>query len=327
MKQSIRLLIVLLSISMFFPVLTDAAKIDTLKSTNYSIKSFAAKDGSTFYVNSGTINDRPLGIYKVSKDLKKWKLVKKGSFQNIGLYLNSIVTFNEDSNKLVRLSFEGELIREYPQVSSSSFLIDKDLVYYNTGESLYQIGINGKGNRHLFSSKGYINEYTVNNGWLYFTTSIPLSNDPYDFNSTMNLSKIKIANPKQVIPLVRNVNNIDSIIISKGYIYSVIHKDEAAIMKGRPLYRMDYSGKQLKRISSADTTSLFIGSKYIYYIENSADYNNKLFSMTLDGKNIKKTGELPGRNLSAEYHDATFYFEVQNLKQQRFSLYKIQQRQ
>ncbi|WP_158232478.1 DUF5050 domain-containing protein [Sporosarcina sp. P13] len=319
------IVMIILSLALLFPnaMQTEAAKVDVLKGDNHAGNSFAVKSGSIYYVNNGYLQDKPNGIYKVGRDMKTFRLIKKGEFTNIHMYLNSIVTFNEEENILQRFSPDGKMIREYPQVASSNFLIEKDLIYYHTGNNMYQLGINGRGNKHLLTTKGYIQEYTVHNGWLYFVTSISRSNDPYDMDQTNSLSKIKIAGSKKVISLVSNAYNIDSIIVRDGYIYSVIHR--TSNIDGRPLYRMNYSGKNVKRVTDLRIISPFIGKKYMYSVENSHDDRQKFFRATVDGKNMKTVGVLPGRMVNAEYHDGEFLFEVQNIKQQQFLLHRIHQ--
>src|SRR5690606_19892981 len=190
--------------------------------------------------------------------------------------------FNEDEGLLQQISLDGKVIKQYPEVTSSIFLIDGNLIYYNTEKGFYQIGVNGKGNKFLYSPKGHVQEYTVHNGWLYFTYTLPVSNDPYDLDVTFNLAKIKIGSPQKETLLMKNMYNIDSLIVRDGYIYSVIHRNSSNL--GRHLYRMDYSGKNVKRVSNVETSSSFIGSKHIYFVNNTFADTQTLFRMTVDGK-------------------------------------------
>ncbi|MFS0576655.1 DUF5050 domain-containing protein [Sporosarcina sp. 179-K 3D1 HS] len=315
---------ILIAISLLFPNFIEAkeakASLD-LKGENYQSRNFAVKSGDIYYINSGSLENKATGIYKLSKDLKKSRLITKGSYSNITIYGNSFILFNDDEGLLQQLSLDGKVIKQYPEVSSSSFQIDGNLIYYYTQKGFYQIGVNGKGNKSLYSPKGYVQEYAIHNGWIYFTYTVPVSNDPYDMDVTFNLAKIKISSPKKETLLIKNVKNIDSIIVRDGYIYSVIHRSDNDL--SRYIYRMDYSGKNLKRVSNIEASSAFIGSKHIYFVNNTFDDTQKLFRMTVDGKNIKQVGNIPGRKASFEYYDGVFYFEVQAIKQYKFFLHRI----
>lgn len=323
MKHWIRFIVVVLFVGLLFPnvLVSKASALDDVKGDNHFVNSFAAKDGSNYYVNRGHLEEMTLGIYKVSNDMKKFRLIKQGNYANIRLYKNTMVVFNEDLNKLQRFSFDGTLVREYPEVPSSNFLIDGDRVYYHTGKNIYEININGQGNKHLFTSEGTIQEFVVHNGWFYYAYLIPTVPQPYDYS--MSFDRFKISSPQQVIPIISKVSNIDSIIVRDGYIYTVLH--QTSTMNGRYLYRMNYSGNQLKRVSNADTTALFIGTKYVYFVDNTGTYKQYFYRMTIDGKNASKVGDLTGSKLSAESHNGAFYFEIQNVQQDTFTLRRILQ--
>ena len=324
MKRGALLSVILLSICLLFPNFIEAKEDKAslgFKGDNHQSRSFAIKSGDTYYINTGVLENKDSGIYKLSKDLKQSRLIKKGSYSNITIYGNSFILFNEDEGLLQQLSLDGKVLKQYPEVDSNSFLIDGNLIYYNSENVFYQISTNGKENKLLFEPKGYVQEYTINNGWLYFAYTLPVSDDPYDMDTTSHLAKVKINNPKKEDLLIKNVENIDSIIVRDGYIYSVIHKSSDDL--GRYLYRMDYSGKNLKRISTVETSSSFIGSKYIYFVNNTFDDKETLFRMTVDGKKVKKVGTIPGRKSSFEYYDGVFYFELQAPKQYKTTLHKI----
>ncbi|PIC73913.1 DUF5050 domain-containing protein [Sporosarcina sp. P17b] len=323
MKRWIRLIVVILFVGLLFPnvLSSKVSALDDVKGDNHFVNSFAAKDGSNYYVNRGHLEDMTLGIYKVSNDMKKFRLIKQGNYTNIQLYKNTMVIFNDDVNKLQRFSFDGTLVREYPQVTSSNFLIDRDRIYYHTGRNVFEININGQGNKHLYTSEGTIQEFSVHNGWLYYTYLIPTVPQPYDYS--MSFARFKISTPQQVVPIISKVSNIDSLIVRDGYIYSVIH--QTSTMNGRYLYRMNYSGDFLQRISTVDTTALFIGTKYVYFVDNTGTYRQYFYRMDKDGKNAVKVGDLTGSKLSAEYHNAAFYFEIQNVQQDTFYLRRILQ--
>ncbi|BAQ09972.1 hypothetical protein OXB_1501 [Bacillus sp. OxB-1] len=324
MKRWAAVLALLLSISLLFPSFIEAkannASLD-LKGDHYQSRSFAVKSGDTYYVNTGSLENQAPGIYKMSKNLKQYRLIKKGSYSNITIHENSFIVFNEDEGLLQQLSLDGKVIKQYPEVTGSTFQVHGNFIYYNTDKGFYQMGVNGKGNKLLYKPKGYVQEYTVHNGWLYFTYTLPVSNDPYDMDVTFNLAKIKIGSPRKEVLLVKNVNNIDSIIVRDGYIYSVIHKNDKDL--SRHLYRMDYSGKNVKRISNVETSSSFIGSKHIYFVNNTFDATQTLFRMTVDGKKIERVGTIPGRKSNMEYYDGVFYLEVQAPKQYKLSLHRI----
>lgn len=323
MRHWIRFVVVVLFIGLLFPnvLVSKARALDDVKGDHHFVNSFAAKDGSNYYVNRGHLEELAFGIYKVSNDMKKFRLIKQGNYTNIQLYKDTMVVFNDDLNKLQRFSFDGTLIREYPQVTSSNFLIDRDRMYYQTGKNVYEININGQGNKYLYASEGTIHEFTVHNGWLYYAYLIPAVPPPYDYS--MSFARFKISNPQQVVPIISKVSTIDSIIVRDGYIYSVI--DPQSTMYARYLYRTDYSGNGLKRISNVDSTAVFIGTKYIYFVDNTGTYQQYFYRMDKDGKNAVKVGDLTGSKLSAEYHNGAFYFEIQNVQQDTFYLRRILQ--
>lgn len=330
MKRGALLSVILISICLLFPNLIEAkegkASLD-LKGENRLPRSFAVKSGDTYYLNKWVLENEDFGVYKLSKDLKQSQLIKKGHYNNINIYGDTFILFNEDEGLLEQLSLEGKVIKQYPEVDSNRFLIDGNFIYYNTENQLYQISINGKGNTLLFKpkNKNTVQEFTVNNGWLYFTYTTPVNDDPYDLTSTSSLAKIKINSPKKETLLIENMANIDSIIVRDGYIYSVIHKNpgEIGLGLGRYLYRMDYSGKNLKRVSNVNVSSSFIGTKYIYFLNSTFDAKQTLFRMTVDGKNVEKVGTIPGRKFSFEYYDDVFYFEYTTPKQYKMSLHRI----
>lgn len=322
----------LLMSSVMFPMNTEA-KISS-NNSNLELKgpsdnrSLAVNDDNLYYVNSGLLNMKQ-GIYKVSKDLKKYKLIIEGDYQNIYIYRNSIITFNYKENVLQQISFEGRVIKEYPEVTSSVFLVNGNYIYYQNLESneLYQIKVNGTNNKFLFKpKKGTIQEFTVNNDWLYVVYEIYLSDKPSEMESKEYLSKIKISNPSKEFLLVKDVYNVDSVIVKDGYIYAIIHKTAASTSTGRFIYRMNYSGENLKQISTMNLGgSIFVGSKYIYFIDNSFNDNQKFYRMTMNGKNIKEIATIPGRPVavSTAYANGIFYFEVQKFNASNFNLHKI----
>lgn len=328
MKYLMRLVVALLSLSLLFPPVlqAQAVPLDDLKSDHHFVNRFAKKDGSNYYVNNGHLEKLTYGLYKVSNDMQKFRLIKQGQFMNIMLYKNTLVTFNETKGILQRFSFDGTLVREYPEVTSSNFLLEGDRIYYHTGQNFYEININGTGNKHLYTSKGTIQEFTIHNGWLYNAYLLPVKPASQPYNYTMGVERIKISQPKNIVSIFNEIYSIDSLIVRDGYIYSVIVHDASTV--GRNLYRMDYSGNHVKRVSSADTSDVFVGSKYVYYVENySGSYTQSLYRMTLDGKNRIKVGDLTGSKLRAEYHNGSFYFEVQNVPKETFYLRRILQKQ
>ncbi|PID15052.1 hypothetical protein CSV63_09700 [Sporosarcina sp. P34] len=323
MKHWIRFVVVVLFIGLLFPnvLVSKARALDDVKGVHHFVNSFIAKDGSNYYVNRGHLEELELGIYKVSNDMKKFRLIKQGHYTNIQVYKDTMVLFNDDLNKLQRFTFDGSLVREYPQVTSSNFLIDGDRIYYHTGRNVYEININGQGHKHLYTSEGTIQEFTVHNGWLYYAYLIPAVPQPYDYS--MSFARFKISSPQQVVPIISKIHNIDSIIVRDGYIYSVIHQNPAT--DGRYVYRMDYSGNGIKRVSNVDSTALFIGTKYIYFVDNTGTYKQYFYRMDIDGKNAIKVGDLTGSKLSAEHQNGAFYFEIQNVQQDTFYLRRILQ--
>lgn len=321
MKRWIQLIVYVVVISLLVPGAAEAKLVVNDRDVKgvQSHRNFATANGSQYYINDGFLQNEVAGIYKVSKDLTKYRLLVAGNYSSISIYNHTIITFNEDKEMLQQRSLEGKHVKDFPHVQSNEFTIDGNLIYYSTVTGLYYIGVNGKGRTLLHEPNGLIQEFTVHNGWLYFTYAIPKTNDPYEMDFTMNLSKIKIFKPTNEIVLQKNVNNIDSIIVRNGYIYAVIHRNEAEIEKGRPLYRMDYSGKQLARMPVANSSAIFIGPSHFYYVDNTFNAREKLFRVTMDGKHVRKIGELRGRKATAEYHDGVFYFNVQqNATEQTF---------
>lgn len=326
MKKWAGAIVFFLSLSLLFfsPANAAGASVDALKGDNHFGRSFAVINGGNYYVSNGMLGGQTYGIYKVSNDMQGSRMIRKGNFTNIAPYKNTVVTFDEDQNILQRFSLDGSLVREYPEVKTSYFVIENDQIFYSDDKKIYQIGINGKNNRLLYRADNFISEFTIHNGWLYFSTVTQLGKDPASPDIRMSLARVKIANPAQTAVLVKNVYNIDSFIVQNGSVYAVIHK--TANISGRDLYRMDYSGNQLKRLPNINTQASFIGSKYIYSVDNSMDDRQKLYSTALDGRNVQLAGVLPGRVVSAEHHDGKFYFQIQDHITERYFLYRMIQR-
>ncbi|MEH6940608.1 DUF5050 domain-containing protein [Bacillus sp. JJ722] len=156
---------------------------------------------------------------------------------------------------------------------------------------------------------------------MYFVYDVPLSNDEYDIRHKEYFSKVNIVGSKTETLLLKNISNIDSVIIKDGFIYAVIHKKDTD--DSRHLFRMTLDGKNIKQISSLDMSSTFIGSKYIYYTENSFADKQSIYRITLDGKNNTKIATAPGRISSFEYYNGSFYLEVQPPKSYNFILHKV----
>lgn len=294
-----------------FNISVNAASSD-LKSSNYQA-SFVFYNDNTYYSNR-FLNDKKLGIYKVGADMKSFKLIKEGYFGLIKTYKNSLLAYDDDKQYVVQLSLEGKLMKEFPALQEPVFEVYQDHMYsYNMEEqSFYQTSIKSGVKKFLINTKDtYVQEYTIHNGWLYYVHERYF--DDYSENSVEHLSKIKLSNPSKEIKLVKNVNNIDTVIVRDGYIYAIVHK--TAAMNGRNLYRMDYSGNNLTRISKQDMGSgPFISDKYIYFGENSFNDNLKLYRMSLNGGNVKVVANFNGRptSVGASSNKNNMYFEVQN---------------
>lgn len=323
MKRWLRIVIIALSMGLVFStaIPTEGAGLDDLKGSNHFINYFAKKNGSNYYINSGELPGKVPGIYKVANNMQTVVLIKAGNFENIHLYNHSILTFNKDANMMQRYSFTGTLIRQFPEVTTKRFVLDVDWIYYNTGSSLYKIYINGQNNSLLHSPPGQIDEFTVHNGWLYYTNSTPLPNDPNTL--TMNFTRLKISSPATQVVLASNVKSVNSFIVRGGYVYSVILMTEASV--GAKLYRTDYSGNNKQLVSTVASNRAFIGTTYLYFVSALSGSYEHLYRKPLAGGAVQSVGQLPGYFTSVEHHDGTFYFQLDGINQNPFSLYRILQ--
>lgn len=292
-----------------------------LKDSNY-INTFAEKDGNLYFVNSfDQFPGMEAGIYKLSRDLKSQKLIRDGNFNNIYTYGNSIITFSFDENVLQQIALDGSVIREYPEIDSSDIAIDGNYIYYYKREKgLYQMKVNGKENKFLFKPKGYINEFTINNGWLYFVYETS-GGSLYEAGN-VNFSKIKLSNPSKETILIKNVANVDSLVVDGGFIYAVVHKTQG--IYDRYIYKMDYSGKNLKRISPIESSgAFFVGAKNIYFIDNTRNDIRYMYRMTTSGKDLKSIGSARGSFTFTGYSNGVFYSVVQKYDPIRFVFHQI----
>ncbi|WP_180968131.1 DUF5050 domain-containing protein [Cytobacillus massiliigabonensis] len=304
--------LLLLASSLLFPFNALGKTAPQLEGSNVLSSSFAEKDGNIYYLNNYTLPGKKSGIYKMSKDLKKATLIKQGLFSNIKVYKNSMFVFNDDSSKLQQMSFKGKVIKEYSRVNNSSYVINKDKIYYIGADGFFQINIDGTKNTFIYEPQGTVQEFTINNGWIYFVYDIFLGDEEEgDYTIDEYFAKVPINGTDEESVLLDNINNIDSIIIRNGFIYAVIHK--YADENGRNLFRMDLDGKNIKKISSSNVSSAFIDSKYIYFEYNTFDEKQYLYKMTVDGKNKKRIAMIPGTVSNIEYLNGAFYMEIQRL--------------
>ncbi|MCP1144551.1 DUF5050 domain-containing protein [Lysinibacillus endophyticus] len=298
------------------------AKGTALKDSNY-IHTFAEKDGNLYFINSfGELNKDP-GIYKISRDLKSQKLIREGNFNNLYTYGNSLIAYSFDEFVLQQIALDGSIIREYPEIDTNEFVIDGDYIYYHKYEKgLYRMKVNGKDNQLLYKPKGYVSEFTVNNGWLYFAYYANVNPNSFEEPTLFNLSKIKISNPSKETVLLKNVANVDSLVVDGGFIYAVVHKNVDNL--DRYIYKMDYNGKNLKRISPIESSgTFFVGGKNIYFTDNTRNDIRYMYRMTTDGKGLKSIGSVKGSFTFSGYSNNVFYFVVQKYDPIRFTLHSI----
>lgn len=289
------------------------AAASDLKTASFNSDFVFYKDN--VYFTNNVLPDKTKGLYKVGADMKSFKLIKAGNFYHIKAYKDTLIV-SDDSDYLVKqISVTGKVLKEFRSMGTtvSDFEVDGDYIYYYDykNRSFYQLSIKTGAKKFLTKlSNTYADEYTINNGWLYYVHG----NYSDDFNlTTKNLSKIKISSPSKEYKLLTKVKHIDSVIVRDGYIYAVLMKK--SLDEGRKLYRMDYSGHKLTRISTQEIgAGPFINNKYIYFGENSFNSNKKLYRMTLDGKNVKTIASFGGRPISVGVASDknNMYFEIQN---------------
>lgn len=278
---------------------------------------FAFYKEDIYYSNYTHLSDRKAGIYKMSSNLKSYKLIVAGEFSPVYVYKNTLIAHDHQKEYAVQFSLDGKVIKEFPSVDSLFFEVYENYIYHYDFEnqSFYQLAITtGKEKLLLKTPDSVVQEFTLHNGWLYYM-HLQFFGD-YSEDSIAHLSKVKLSNPSKEIKIVKNVNNIDSLIVRDGYIYAVVHKTEADVLEGRKLYRMDYNGKKMTRISMQDMGSgPFINDQYIYFGENSYNSNQKLYRMTLNGKNVTAVATFNGRiSRGGAANKNKMYFEIQNKK-------------
>ena len=302
-------LAIILMVLLSFQLPANAASSD-LKTSSYQ-SNFVFHNESIYY-NNILLDDKEKGIYKVSANMKNFKLLKAGDFSTIKGFKNSLIVFDHDKRYAIQLSLDGKVMKEFPSVDVPTFEVYGNHLYFYDSEAraFYQLAVqSGKQTLLIHTPTTTVQEFTLHNGWLYYVHERYLDDDL--MNSVEHLSKIKLTNPSKEVKVVKSVNNIDSVIVRDGYIYAVMHIKAA--VAGRSLYRMDYSGKKVTRISKQDMgAGPFINGKSIYFVENSFNDQVKLYRMALDGKNVKAVATIKGRTIGAASNKNSMYFEVQN---------------
>ncbi|KMY53912.1 hypothetical protein AC623_07995 [Bacillus sp. FJAT-27231] len=282
-------------------------------SDNSSQRHFAEKQGAVFVVIDSSSTKTP-GIYKTDSKLKKTSIMRAGNYSNIRIQNDAIYVFNENLSKLQKYSLKGSLLYTYSAVNTSQYTISGNTIYYFTEKGFFRVNVNGKETKFLYKPAGWVQEFIVHNGWIYFVYVVYEGNsdeEDADFEVSEFFSKIETSGGKSERLLLTGINNIDTITIKYNTIYCVIHWDDK--INGRNLYQMNLSGKEIKKVSSVNLSNFYIGSLYIYYNENSFASKQSIYQMTFDGKNHKKMTTLPGRmNGDFEYQNGAFYMTYWN---------------
>ncbi|OCA81964.1 DUF5050 domain-containing protein [Pseudobacillus wudalianchiensis] len=282
-------------------------------SDNSSQRHFAEKQGAVFVVIDSSSTKTP-GIYKTDSKLKKASIIRAGNYSNIRIQNDAIYVFNENLSKLQKYSLKGSLLYTYSAVSTSQYTINGSNIYYYTEKGFFSVNVNGKGTKFLYKPAGWVQEFTVHNGWIYFVYDVYEGNsdeEDADFEVNEFFSKIETSGGKSEKLLLTGINNIDTITVKYNTIYCVIHWDDK--INGRNLYQMNLNGKEIKKVSSVNLSNFYIGSLYIYYNENNFASKQSIYQMTFDGKNHKKMTTLPGRmNGNFEYQNGALYMTYWN---------------
>lgn len=191
------------------------------------------------------------GIYKIRIDGEEKTLLSDMSGYDLNKVGDWIYFSNWDDNrKPYRMNLEGEEVTMLTKDEAFNLHVYRNMVYYTDVMSIYRIGIDGSDRTVLDNSPYVINNFLIDDGWIYFFFPTSTSLNAYNLLK-MNPESSEIETLQEIV-LPDNRTVVSSFNIAGGWIFfHTISTGEDFETLREALYRVRTDGSGFEMVLEA----------------------------------------------------------------------------
>ena len=243
---------------------TDGSERTVIDSRAFAHYLYIAGDWAYYF--SVLNHDTGAGLYKVRLDGEEKTLIHDVRALDINIRGEWIYFNNMDDNyRPYKIKIDGTEPTRVPGIDAFNLQLHDSYLYYTNGHTLHKVSIEG-GTSSELDHQGFITDFIMDDGMIYFFTPTALRSGAYNLNS-MDTSSEDVEAVAEV-EISEDDALMKSFNVADGWIYMLFFGEEA-------LYRVRTDGSELEVVVTADT--VIEGSAPAE--EDQARSNNYLFDV------------------------------------------------
>jgi hypothetical protein len=192
------------------------------------------------------------GIYKIGLDGEEKTLLSDARGYDLSKVGNWIYFSNwSDDRKPYKMNLEGEEVTRLTDDEAFDIQVYDNMLYYTDALNVHRIGIDGSDRTVLDSNNYFINDFIIDEGWIYFFNPTSTSLDTYDL-IRMNPDSAEFEVLQEIdMPIERTI--IPSFNIAGGWIFLHAYAfDEDYERVEEAVYRMRTDGSGFELVLEAE---------------------------------------------------------------------------